>query len=151
VLTCDWDDAPYLFFYSHKHRYTVFLDPNFMYAWRPQVWHTWNRMANGKDPDPLGTLQDFFKADYVYCTSDFAALRGQLSRTVGAQQVYPSAEAQNLHQRCLAHRDCRICDSNQDCPESMVCKHPGPMNREEKHLPKRCEQDPHVYIFRVKP
>lgn len=150
VLTCDWDDAPYLFFFSHRHRYTVFLDPNFMYAWRPEVWHRWNRLAHAKDPDPLGTLRDYFGAEYVYCTSDFGAFRGQLARSPGATQLYPPAEAQALHQRCIGHRDCRICDGSQDCPEGMICKHPGPPNKEEKRQPKRCEQDPHAYIFQVK-
>src|SRR5690606_20916260 len=31
IFTCDWDDAPALFYANHTHRYLVFLDPNFMY------------------------------------------------------------------------------------------------------------------------
>lgn len=150
VLTCDWDDAPYLFFYSHRHYYTVFLDPNFMYAWRPQVWHTWDRLTHAKDPDPITTLQDFFKADYVYCTSDFSAFKGQLGRA-GAKQLYPTPEAIKAHHLCMLQKDCLPCESHGDCPRGMVCKHPGPPNQEERKKPRRCEEDPHVFIFQVRP
>jgi hypothetical protein len=148
ILTCDWDDAPYLFFYSHHHYYTVFLDPNFMYAWRPDIWHTWDRLTHAKDPDPLGTLKDTFKADYVYCTADFGALWWQLS-SKGAVQVYPDAEAQRLHEQCVKQQDCRPCGRNADCTMGMICKHPGSPNQEDRDKPKRCEKDPHVYIYKV--
>ena len=149
VMTCDWDDAPYLFFYSHRHRYTVFLDPNFMYAWRPSVWHAWDRLTHAKDPDPVQTLRSFFHADYVYCTGDFGAFRGQLTRASGATQIYPPPSARRKHRRCVRQRDCLYCQQSQECPPGMICRHPGPPNREKREQPKRCEQDPHVYIFRV--
>lgn len=149
VLTCDWDDAPYLFFFSHRHYYTVFLDPNFMYSWKPEVWHRWDRLTHAKDPDPLGTLRDFFKADYVYCTADFGAFWWQLS-SLGAVQVYPDAEAQRQHELCVKNRECRPCGRHADCPEGMVCKHPGNPNQEQRDQPKRCEKDPHVYVYQVR-
>lgn len=131
LLTCDWDDAPYVFFYSHKHYYTVFLDPNFMYAWRPKVWHRWDRLTHAKDPDPVHTLRSFFKAQYVYCTGDFGAFRSQLTRTPGATQIYPPDEARRRHQQCMRSRDCTICQKSKECPSGMICKHPGPPNREK--------------------
>ena len=152
VLTCDWDDAPYLFYYSHKHYYTVFLDPNFMYAWRPSVWHTWNELTHPgpetKHKNPVTTLRDFFHADYVYCTSDFAGFRQQLSRTEGAVQIYPPATALDLARRCR-QGDCFYCSQDSDCTEGAICKHPGHPNKPQLKHRKRCESDPHVFIFRV--
>lgn len=148
VLTCDWDDAPYLFFFSPKQYYTVFLDPNFMYAWRPDVWRRWDRLTHAKDPDPIGTLRGFFHAEYVYCTGDFGAFRSQLGRE-GAEQIYPPQEARARHQACVRRGVCTPCRSNRDCLEGMICRHPGPPGREKKDQPRRCEQDPHVFIFRL--
>ncbi|MFH2007305.1 MAG: hypothetical protein ABI333_12010 [bacterium] len=150
VLTCDWDDAPYVFYYSHKHYYTVFLDPNFMYVWRPKVWHSWDKLTHAKDQDPLGTLRDFFKADYVYCTGDFGAFRNQLDRTAGAEQIYPPRAVRDSYQQCRQNGDCLVCSKNTDCPKGAICKHPGPPNKEQSDKPRRCEPDPHVFIFKVR-
>lgn len=150
VLTCDWDDAPYVFYYSHKHYYTVFLDPNFMYVWRPEVWRRWDKLTHAKDNNPLHTLRYFFKADYVYCTGDFGAFRNQLSRKEGATQIYPPRAVRDQYQRCRRQGDCLVCKRNRECPRGTICKHPGPANRPDKKQPKRCEPDPHVFIFRVK-
>ncbi len=156
VMTCDWDDAPYVFYYSHKHYYTVFLDPNFMYVWRPEVWHKWDKLTHAKDAEPLNTLRTFFKADYVYCTGDFGAFRNQLSRLVASdepnppRQVYPPNGVRKQYQRCRQQRDCLVCQRNSDCPKGAICKHPGPPNRPKRNQPKRCEPDPHVFIFKVR-
>ncbi len=151
VLTCDWDDAPYVFFYSDKHYYTVFLDPNFMYAWKPAVWHAWDRLTHAKDPDPVDTLRHRFKAQYVYCTGDFGAFRNQLRRSPGATEIYPPPEARDRQRQCLRNQSCLFCSKNSECPTGMICRHPGPLNREKRDQPKRCEQDPHVFIFRIDP
>lgn len=80
VYTCDWDDAPELFFFNHHNRYMVFLDPNFMYKWEPEVWRTWNDVANGKKRQPADVIVTEFKAHYGMCTGNFSALRRQLER-----------------------------------------------------------------------
>ncbi len=47
IYTADWDDAPELFYFNHRNRYLVFLDPNFMYYWNPRVWEKWDSLSNG--------------------------------------------------------------------------------------------------------
>jgi len=149
VLTCDWDDGPHVFFYSPHHYYTVFLDPNFMYAWKPEVWKTWDRLTHAKDPDPRGTLTGFFKADYVYCTSDFGAFKNQLQRTPGMELIYPPDSATQAFRKCRERHECVPCSTRADCGVGSVCKHPGPPNDLKRDQPKRCEVDPHVFIFKV--
>lgn len=80
VYTCDWDDAPELFFHNHHNRYMVFLDPNFMYKWDPSVWHKWNAVANGKTKQPADEIVTDFKAYFGVCTNNFSGLRRQLQR-----------------------------------------------------------------------
>jgi hypothetical protein len=150
VMTCDWDDAPYVFYYSHKHYYTVFLDPNFMYVWRPDVWHRWDQLTHARDKDPLHTLRNFFSADYVYCTGDFGAFRSQLSRQSGAEQIYPPRQVRDQYDLCRRQGDCLVCSQTSDCPKGSICKHPGAPDKPKQDKPKRCEPDPHVFIFRVR-
>jgi len=71
VYTCDWDDAPYLFFGNDKVRYLVFLDPHFLYDWNRDIWNIWYRTSNGLMADPYPSMKYVFNAKYVYCTSDF--------------------------------------------------------------------------------
>ena len=76
VFTCDWDDAPDLFFYNHSNRYLVFLDPNFMYAWKPEIWKEWDDAANGRLGDATyDALKNDFKTNWGVCTSDFTGIR----------------------------------------------------------------------------
>ncbi|MFC1610233.1 hypothetical protein ACFL6C_04740 [Myxococcota bacterium] len=79
VFTCDWDDAPELFYFNHHNRYLVFLDPTFMYAWRPEIWTAWNRISNGLERQPVATIQQIFGARYVYCAREFGALTRMLA------------------------------------------------------------------------
>lgn len=85
VYTCDWDDAPELFFHNHDNRYMVFLDPNFMYKWDRDVWQTWHDVANGKSSKPVDTIINDFNAHYGVCTNNFGALKRQLIRDPRAQ------------------------------------------------------------------
>lgn len=78
VYTCDWDDAPYLFFGNDKVRYLVFLDPHFMYDWNKDIWNIWYRTSNGLTTDPYPSLKYVFGAKYVYCTSDFRGVINQM-------------------------------------------------------------------------
>jgi hypothetical protein len=78
VFTCDWDDAPELFFFNHRNRYLVFLDPIFMYAWRPALYHAWRLVGDGLDADPVATIRDGFGAEAGYCTGEYTRLRSQL-------------------------------------------------------------------------
>jgi hypothetical protein len=78
VYTCDWDDAPYLFFGNDKVRYLVFLDPHFFYDWNKDVWNIWYRTSNGMTPDPYPSIKYVFKAKYVYCTTDFRGVISQM-------------------------------------------------------------------------
>lgn len=80
VFTCDWDDAPELFFYDHLHRYSVFLDPEFMRSWRPAIFDLWQEVRAGSSQDPASVIEQGFGAKFGYCTADFANLRAQLQR-----------------------------------------------------------------------
>ncbi|MBI4815744.1 MAG: hypothetical protein HY791_05790 [Deltaproteobacteria bacterium] len=79
VFTCDWDDAPELFFFDHRNRYLVFLDPSFMYRWKPEVWTSWDATANGRGPKPSRqSIREAFGARYGFCTWNFGALLREL-------------------------------------------------------------------------
>ena len=87
VYTCDWDDAPYLFFGNDKARYLVFLDPHFMYDWDKNIWDIWYRTSNGLTSDPYQNIKQVFGAKYVYCTSDFRSLISQMKNDVRFRQL----------------------------------------------------------------
>lgn len=89
VYTCDWDDAPALFFYNHTNRYIVFLDPNFMYFWNPKMWHKWNDLSFGHfGKKTYKMLKNDFKVTYGTCTSDFWKLRSIIRRHPKMKIVY---------------------------------------------------------------
>ena len=141
VLTCDWDDAPYLFFESTEHDYTVFLDPTFMYFWNPDMWHRWDRLTHGKDAHPIDTIVHRFKSRFVYCTSDFGDFKKQLSRYTQARLIYPVP-----NRSLLPH----VCAVNLDCPDATICN--NPKCRPGKPCHKRtgqCVPDPHVFMYEI--
>ncbi|MBI5510383.1 MAG: hypothetical protein HY903_16630 [Deltaproteobacteria bacterium] len=80
VFTCDWDDAPELFFFNHRNRYLVFLDPIYMFAWRPALFRAWRLIGDGLEADPVRAIRDGFGAGAGYCTGEYARLRAQLER-----------------------------------------------------------------------
>ena len=72
VFTCDWDDAPELFYFNHHNHYMIFMDPLFMYSWSPQTWHMWMGIANGRLGDRTADiLFNDFKIKYGLCTNNF--------------------------------------------------------------------------------
>ncbi len=91
VYTCDWDDAPALFFYNHFNRYLIFLDPNFMYFWKPSMWHKWNDLSFGHfGKRTYSILKKEFKVTYGFCTNDFWKLRNLIQRHPKMKLVYRS-------------------------------------------------------------
>ena len=81
VYTGDWDDAPELFYFNHKNRYLVFLDPNFMYYWNEEVWKQWDALSNGRLGDKTyNALKDDFKVRYGVATNNFQDLRRIIER-----------------------------------------------------------------------
>jgi len=90
VYTCDWDDAPELFFFDSSHSYLVFLDPNFLYRWDPGLWRLWNQTSNGLNVNLYETMRDVFRARYGFCTSDFTRLRTQMAQDPRFEIVYSS-------------------------------------------------------------
>ena len=142
VLTCDWDDAPYLFFWAPEQRYTVFLDPTFMYAWRPDVWKRWDDLTHAKLKDPIRVIRQEFHARYVYCTSDFGAFRTQLRTKPQARLVYPVPERTGLGRPCAV---------NTDCAEGTICNNPKCRPGRPCHSKTgRCQLDPHVFIYEIR-
>jgi len=74
VYTCDWDDAPELFFFNQKNRYPVIMDPFYMYAHSPKVWREWASIASGSY---AGRSYDELAKNYRYgvCTIEFEELK----------------------------------------------------------------------------
>ena len=76
IFTCDWDDAPELFYFNHRNRYMTFMDPLFMYSWSPEVWHIWTKVASGRAAEHTAKiLFNYFKIKYGLCTREFYQLR----------------------------------------------------------------------------
>ena len=87
VFTCDWDDAPQLFFYNDHNRYPVFLDPTFIHNWSETVWGRWKSIARGEvGPMTAAVLRGTVR--YGVCTSDFEALRELISNDDNFEIVY---------------------------------------------------------------
>lgn len=94
VFTCDWDDAPTLFFYNHKNRYLVFLDPNFMFYWDRDRWKRWYDLANGRlKGETYDALKGEFKVRYGVCTSNFGDLKDEILRHEGMAIVHEAKGA----------------------------------------------------------
>ena len=76
VFTCDWDDTPNLFYENHKNRYIIFLDPNFMYLWKPEEWKKWSDLAAGRAKgQTYDLLKNYYRVRFGVCTADFKELR----------------------------------------------------------------------------
>jgi hypothetical protein len=92
VFTCDWDDTPALFFYNHRNRYPVFMDPNFMYVWDPEHWEEWYGIAHGAFG---GRTYDLLAQDYRYgvCTWDFEHLKWIVENDPRMEIVFDSGGA----------------------------------------------------------
>ena len=76
VFTCDWDDAPELFYFNHHNHYMIFMDPLFMYSWSQQTWHLWMDVANGHTEEYTARILFYdFKVSYGLCTNNFHRLR----------------------------------------------------------------------------
>ncbi len=81
VFTCDWDDGPELIFFNHHNRYLIFLDPNFMYFWKPKLWVKWDKLAHGRFGNKThDILKKDFKVRYGVCTREFGDLRSLIKR-----------------------------------------------------------------------
>jgi hypothetical protein len=74
VFTCDWDDAPELFYFNHHNRYPVLLDPNFMCYRDPERCREWSHLAAGGF---AGRSYDILARDYRFgvCTWDYRRLK----------------------------------------------------------------------------
>lgn len=94
VYTGDWDDGPELLFFNHKNRYFVFLDPNFMYYWDPDVWRKWDALSNGRLGDQtFDILKNDFKVRYGVATSDFTGLKEIINRDNRMKIVFETQHA----------------------------------------------------------
>jgi len=94
VYTGDWDDGPELLFFNHKNRYLVFLDPNFMYYWNPDVWRRWDACSNGRLGDEtFDVLKNEFKVRYGVATHDFSGLKEIIKRDKRMEIVHESPGA----------------------------------------------------------
>ena len=74
VFTCDWDDAPELFFFNDKNRYPVIMDPFYMYVHDPEFWNDWSAVAHGRF---VGRTYHFLAPLYRYgvCTQGWTEIK----------------------------------------------------------------------------
>ena len=93
VFTCDWDDAPELFYFNHHNRYMIFMDPLFMYSWSPQVWHIWMKIASGTAAERTAKiLFNDLKIQYGLCTGNYYNLRKIIENDPHLHIVYEDKE-----------------------------------------------------------
>ncbi len=92
VFTDDWDVFPYCFFWNHRNRYVVGLDPVFTMRPYPALWQRYRLITRGRTPAVLTaesgadagrpvTLDDIrteFAADYVLVAADHPDFYAQL-------------------------------------------------------------------------
>lgn len=89
VFTCDWDDAPELFYFNHHNRYMIFMDPVFMYTWSPDIWQKWHSLANGRlGEETAKVLATEFKLKYGICTRNYARLKRIVKKDKRMQVLY---------------------------------------------------------------
>lgn len=94
VYTCDWDDAPELFFFNHYNRYLIFLDPNFMYYKDPSLWKTWDNLSNGRLNDQTYDIfKNQFKIRFGVCTNNFITLRNLIREDPKMSVIYQDKHA----------------------------------------------------------
>ena len=89
VFTCDWDDAPELFFYNHHNRYMVFLDPLFFYAWDRDKWKTWRDLSRGLyGKETAKKIVETFNIRYGICGSEFRGMRAIIDKDPNSQILF---------------------------------------------------------------
>jgi len=78
VYTCDWDNAPELFYFDHSRQYLVMMDPTFMYYWNPEIWKKWFQISNAQiSADQIvHELSQTFKTRVGVCPQFFMAFKG---------------------------------------------------------------------------
>jgi hypothetical protein len=87
VFTCDWDDAPELFFFNTKNRYPVIMDPFYMYVHDPELWHQWSTAANGRY---VGRTYDILAPMYRYgvCTQGWTEIKAIVQKDPRMELVF---------------------------------------------------------------
>jgi hypothetical protein len=94
VYTCEWDDTPELFFFDSEQRYLVFLDPNFLYYWNPELWQRWVWVSSaGAGAATVDNIKNVFGASYVACQSELTGLKRILDGDPRAQLILDSGKA----------------------------------------------------------
>jgi hypothetical protein len=93
VFTCDWDDTAFLFHFNEKNRYMVMADPLYMANWRYDLYKKWREITQGKDEEYYSTIKDTFKAEYVYCSSEFSVFLNKVIRDTRFERVYADSVA----------------------------------------------------------
>jgi hypothetical protein len=94
VYTCEWDDAPELFFFDDAQRYLIFLDPNFFYYWNPELWRRWVWVSNaGAGAATYDNITNVFGARYVVCQDEFTGLRRILDSDQRAKLILDNGRA----------------------------------------------------------
>lgn len=89
IYTCDWDDAPELFFNNHHNRYMVFLDPLFFYAYDKKLWKIWRDSSRGvHGQDTAKKIIETFNTRYGICGSEFSTMRGIIKKDPHSQILF---------------------------------------------------------------
>ena len=89
IYTCDWDDAPELFFNNHHNRYMVFLDPIFFYAYDKDLWKTWRDSSHGVyRQNTAKQIIKTFNTRYGICGSEFKGMRAVIDKDPYSQILF---------------------------------------------------------------
>ena len=98
LFTCDWDDAPELFFYNHNNKYMIFLEPFYFYVWRPDLWRLWNGVARGEFGEKTAEIiVSTFKLHYGVCTNDFGHFKALIEEDPNSHILYQDEFAYVFH------------------------------------------------------
>ncbi len=96
IFTGDWSDTPGLFYGAPKFRYLVFLDPNFMYAYSPEKYNLWKKIANGKTFSPAIRIHNDFNSNIVFVTKHKKRLFYALQRSPHAKLMYTGPDGESI-------------------------------------------------------
>jgi hypothetical protein len=94
VFHCDWSDGALLFFDDDRHRYLLFVDPNYLYAWDPGRWHAWRQIVRGDfGTETAEAIVRELDARWGVCTWNHPDFRATIERDPRMRVVYEDRQA----------------------------------------------------------
>jgi hypothetical protein len=66
IVFADWDEFPMLFHYNTHNRYTVGLDPHYLYAYDADLYDLWAEIRDGEAVNAVAQIRDRFDAQFIF-------------------------------------------------------------------------------------